>query len=36
MFGFRAQTASVAYRSYAKIDRRLDEAAALGEGESGP
>jgi len=34
--GFRAQTGSVAYWSYATFVRRLGEAAAPGEGECGP
>ena len=34
--GFRAQTGSVAYWSYATFVRRLGEAAAPGGGECGP
>ena len=34
--GFRAQTGSVAYRSYATFVRRLGEAAVPGRGECGP
>jgi len=34
--GFRAQTSSVTYWSYATFVRRLGEAAAPGGGESGP
>jgi hypothetical protein len=34
--GFRAQTGSVAYWSYAMFVRRLGEAAAPGGGECGP
>ena len=36
LFGFRAQTGSVAYWSYATFVRRLGEAAAPGGGEGGP
>jgi len=36
MSGFRAQTGSVVYLSYATFVRRLGEAAAPGGGECGP
>jgi len=36
LFGFRAQTASIANWMYATFLRRLGEAAAPGGGECGP